>query len=66
MIAANDRYLRLPEVMRLTGLSRATIYRKIGDGSFPARVQISTNCVAWHESEVDAWRAAPMAWAHAA
>jgi prophage regulatory protein len=66
MNADNDRYLRMPEVMHLTGLSRATIYRKIGEGTFPHRVQISTNCVAWHETDIVAWKAAPMQWSHAA
>jgi prophage regulatory protein len=49
--------LRLREVMKLTGLSRASIYRLERAGRFPKRVQISDNAVGWYEREVLAWRA---------
>lgn len=52
--------LRITKVLQRTGLTRATLYRKIADGSFPRQVQIATNCVGWRESEVDAWLRAPM------
>ena len=32
------RIVRRDEVSRLTGLARATIYKKVADGSFPAPV----------------------------
>ncbi|WP_298725744.1 AlpA family transcriptional regulator [uncultured Ferrovibrio sp.] len=51
------RILRLPEVKRETGLSRATIYRKIKAGDFPAPVELSRNSVGWYESEIAAWKA---------
>ena len=47
--------LRLPEVIKLTGLSRATIHRRERAGRFPNRVQISDNAVGWYEREVRAW-----------
>lgn len=34
------RFLRLPEVERRVGLKRTTIYRKIGEGSFPSPVTL--------------------------
>ena len=55
MATAPDRILRLREVLTRTGLSRATLYRKLGDGTFPQRVHISTRCIGWHESTVDTW-----------
>ena len=54
---AEDRLLRLAEVLRLTGLSRATIYRLERAGRFPKRRQISDNAVGWYETEVRAWSA---------
>ena len=57
-----DRFLREREVHHLTGLSRTTRWRLEGAGKFPARRQISTNAVAWLESEVLEWmkdKAAP-------
>lgn len=61
-----ERLVRLPEVRDRTGLSTATIYRKMGEGVFPAKVHLSANVVAWYESDVDAWVADPMGWRAAA
>ncbi|MEZ8743400.1 MULTISPECIES: helix-turn-helix transcriptional regulator [unclassified Vibrio] len=37
--------IRLPEVMRITGLSRPTIYRRIAEGTFPKRVSLGERAV---------------------
>lgn len=58
--SAPSAILRIKTVMQRTGLTRATLYRKIADGTFPRQVRISTNCVGWRESEVDAWSRNPM------
>lgn len=47
--------LRRREVEARTGLSRSTIYQKVGDGAFPAPVSIGGRSVAWLEHEVDDW-----------
>lgn len=49
--------LRLPEVMRLTGLGRSTIYRLLAAGQFPLPVQLSVRAVGWRRSDVDDWTA---------
>ncbi|MBO9377646.1 AlpA family phage regulatory protein [Sphingomonas histidinilytica] len=54
-----DSIIRLPEVLRRTGLKRTTLYRKIRDRSFPTQVRLSLNCVGWYESDVDGWVADP-------
>lgn len=61
-----DRLVRLPEVRDRTGLSTATIYRKMETGAFPAKVRLSVNVVAWYESDLDRWIADPLGWAAAA
>ena len=48
---------RLPAVCEITGLSKATIYRLLARGEFPARVKLSPRCVGWRVAEVDAWLA---------
>ena len=53
-----ERLLRAREVQGITGWSRATLWRRTRDGSFPKQVQTSPGCVRWRESEVDAWLAA--------
>lgn len=51
--------MRRPEVERVTGISRAHIYRLIKAGSFPEPIPLlSTRVVVWLASEIDAWIAA--------
>ncbi len=52
---SSDRFLREPEVRRITGLSRTTRWRLEQRSQFPRRRQISPNAVAWLESEVQEW-----------
>lgn len=49
------RFLRILQVMQLTGLSRMTIYRLELAGKFPKRRRLSENSVAWLESDIAAW-----------
>lgn len=50
-----ERYLRLPEVIVLTGVSRATIYRWQREGLFPKSRRIGPQAVGFRESEVREW-----------
>ena len=49
------QFLRIRQVMQITGLSRMTIYRLELAGKFPKRRQLSENSVAWLESDLAAW-----------
>jgi prophage regulatory protein len=49
------RLIRLPEVSRLTSMSRSAIYRAEAQGTFPKRRRVGLRAVAWSESEVQAW-----------
>ena len=50
-----DRIIRINAVMDRTGLRRTTLYRKMGNGTFPSQIRISTRCAGWRESAVNAW-----------
>lgn len=51
-----QRFLvRLPIVVKLTGLGRSTIYRWIAEGTFPAPVRLGRRVVAWRWSDLDHW-----------
>jgi prophage regulatory protein len=63
---SRDSLVRLPEVRSRTGMSTATIYRKMDLGQFPAKIVLSANIVAWYESDINAWVADPMGWQTAA
>ena len=49
------KLLRLPQVLDLTGLSRASIYRYVDAGDFPRPVKLGARAVAWRASDVEAW-----------
>jgi prophage regulatory protein len=55
-----DRMLRLKTVLDRTGLSRATLYRKIQNGTFPKQVRIAARCAGWRKSAVNDWMKNPM------
>lgn len=50
-----DRFLRIKEVLILTGIGRNTVYRRIREGTFPKQVKIGPNSVAWRQSDITQW-----------
>ena len=48
-------FLRMPTVMRMTGLGRSTIYRLMADQKFPCPVRLGPRAVAWRRSDLDRW-----------
>ncbi len=50
-----DRISRSPEVEKITGLSKVTIWRQERQGQFPRRVRIGRRSVGWFTSEIEAW-----------
>lgn len=59
---SHDRFMRLSDVTKRTRLSRSTIYRRMGAGTFPHPTPISDGLVAWYETDINAWVANPMGW----
>jgi len=51
----NQKLLRLPQVKTITGLSKSTIYARIGDGTFPKQIPLGPRLVVWVESDVQNW-----------
>ena len=53
-----DRIMRTPEVVKLTGLSKTTIWRRVRSGDFPMPVRLgslATRSVGWREGEIKRW-----------
>lgn len=48
-------FLRLQAVIRVTGLSRSTLYRLIADEQFPRPVRLGPRAVAWRRTDIEAW-----------
>ncbi|WP_338805076.1 AlpA family transcriptional regulator [Xenorhabdus griffiniae] len=55
MTTSKESLIRLPEVQRRTGYSKAWIYRLIKEDKFPKQVKIGPRSVAFIESEIDGW-----------
>lgn len=57
------RLLRLPEVIARVGLGRASLYKRIQDGTFPSQIRLGlgARAVAWNSQQVDAWIAEQIA-----
>lgn len=48
-------FLRMPAVIRLTGLGRSTIYRLMAEAKFPRSVKLCGRSVAWRHADVEKW-----------
>ena len=55
MSGQENRILRLREVMRLTGLSKTTIYRRYRDGTFPRPLKLGPQSIGWRRGEILEW-----------
>ena len=53
----SDPMLRPPEVMKRTGLSRTTLWRRVKAGTFPAPRELGEMAIGWPASEISAWLA---------
>lgn len=59
-----DRFIRMKELVKITGMCRATIYNRLDnkskyyDATFPKSIRIgqgTSGIVAWSENEINAW-----------
>ena len=50
-----DRLMPRREVLQISNLTTATLYREIRRGGFPKQVSISLGRIAWRESEILKW-----------
>jgi prophage regulatory protein len=53
--------IRLPDVIKITGISRSLIYAKLNpksksyDTRFPTPVKISKRAIAWRRRQIEIW-----------
>ena len=50
-----NRVIRLPDVIKQTGLSRSTIYDYIKTGMFPKQIKLGIRAVGWYEDDIEKW-----------
>ena len=52
---AQPRFLRLAEVLEMTGMGKTFIYDRMKDGTFPKQIQLGSRRVVWDKQEVIKW-----------
>ena len=55
------RFLRLAEVLEMTGMGKTFIYDRMRDGTFPKQIQLGSRSVVWSEQKVIKWMENQMA-----
>lgn len=54
-IGEEDRLMRLPEVLRLTGMCRSALYDQMSRGQFPRSIKIGPRAASWSARAVRNW-----------
>jgi len=52
-------FYRLADVVRITALSRSSIYRRIAAGEFPPQVSLGGRATGWRREALKAWISDP-------
>ncbi|MDQ0072428.1 putative DNA-binding transcriptional regulator AlpA [Variovorax boronicumulans] len=48
-------FFRMADVIRITALSRATVYRRIAEGKFPPPVHLGVRACRWPRAALQRW-----------
>jgi len=51
----NSEFIRLPEVLYLTGLGKTSIYKLMNTNSFPKPTSFGARRIAWKRSDIQTW-----------
>lgn len=57
-----EAVLRLPDVLTLVGLSRASVYAKVAERRFPAPIKLTQHASGWRIGDIRTWLADPIGW----
>ena len=57
-----EAMLRLPDVIALVGLGRASIYARAAQQTFPSPIKLTAHASGWRVGEIRAWLANPTGW----
>ena len=52
---AQPRFLRVRDVLEMTGMSRSFIYAQMAEGTFPTQIHVGPLTIVWNEREVVQW-----------
>ena len=51
----SNKLLRLRDVIKMTSLSRTTIYDYMAEGNFPKNIHLGPKISVWIEREIEEW-----------
>jgi predicted DNA-binding transcriptional regulator AlpA len=51
----NASYIRINQLIQKLPISKASIWRKVKQGTFPAPVKLSIGITAWRTTDIEAW-----------
>ena len=49
------RFLRLAEVLEMTGMGKTFIYDRMKEGTFPKQIHLGPRTIVWNERKVVQW-----------
>ncbi|MDH6169998.1 prophage regulatory protein [Variovorax boronicumulans] len=58
-------FFRMSDVIRITALSRATVYRRIAEGKFPPPIHIGVRTCRWPRAALQQWIEDPESYSNA-
>lgn len=59
LLLALSMFYRMRDVLRITALSRSSLYRRIAAGTFPALVSLGGAAKGWRRSDLEQWKQDP-------
>lgn len=51
----NASYVRINQLIQKLPISKASIWRKVKQGTFPAPVKLSVGITAWRTTDIENW-----------
>jgi prophage regulatory protein len=48
-------FLRIKEVMKMTGIARSTIWLWVSEGKFPKPIKLSPRITVWESNKINNW-----------
>ena len=50
-----SNFLRIKDVMKMTGIAKSTIWLWVSEGKFPKPIKLSPRITIWKENEIAEW-----------
>jgi prophage regulatory protein len=51
----NSEYIKLPQVLNLTGLGKTSIYKLMSNNTFPKPTSFGVRRIAWRRIDIQTW-----------